>query len=250
MSPGETRRSLVRLFVVSFFGILPSVKAQASFEACADYFPESRPPIIQLPDQPVRDLCFDSFAVLYSGKTKTPVYVIERLNRQRLQAASGEQRTNRFYEEARLPWRERAFLVDYEDSGYDRGHMAPAGDMPNPNAMAQSFSLANTVPQVQSHNRKTWSRIEQDTRRYAMRAQGDVYVFTGPWFGDRPTLIGSGVGVPDALWKLVYDPATGRAWVYWSRNESGQPVTPPISYPEFVQRTGLRLLPETVLLKP
>ncbi|MBS1190874.1 MAG: endonuclease [Rhodocyclaceae bacterium] len=250
MNPGRASGFLARLFCISLFALVPLAGAQAAFEACADYFPQGQPPALQLPGLQVRDICFDSFAVLHSGKTKTPVYAVEKLNRERLLAARDEQRTNRFYEEARLPRRERARLEDYKDSGYDRGHMAPAGDMPNPDAMAQSFSLANVVPQVQSHNRKTWNRIERDTRRYAMRAKGDVYVFTGPWFSGPPTLIGSGVWVPEYLWKLVYDPATGRAWVHWSRNSSGQPVLPPIGYDEFVRRTGLRLLPETAAVRP
>ncbi|MNL90037.1 DNA/RNA non-specific endonuclease [compost metagenome] len=58
--------------------------------------------------------------------------------------------------------------------------MAPAGNMASAEAMAQSFSLANMVPQNQSHNAGPWSQIEQATRGYAQRAQGDVYVFTGP----------------------------------------------------------------------
>ena len=144
------------------------------------------------------------------------MFVAERLNRPSLQQAQGVQRTNRFFADARLPRSDRAELADYKGSGYARGHMAPAGDMPTPAAMTQSFSLANMVPQDPQQNSGPWSKIEQDTRRYAMRAQGDVYVITGPVFGpDSQTIGARQVHVPTHLFKLVYDATTKRAWAHW-----------------------------------
>lgn len=215
--------------------------AQAAFDACLDHFPKQQIPVIQNADAPVRDLCFDSFAVLYSGATKTPVYVVERLNRDRLLDAKGEKRGSRFYEETRLPDEERARLEDYKGSGYDRGHVAPAGDMGTPDAMAQSFSLANIVPQVARHNRGTWSQIERDTRRYAMRAAGDVFVFTGPWYDPaKPAAYAGRVRVPDVIWKTVRDATTGQTWVHWSANSETVAAHTP-AYDEFVTRTGLKV---------
>ncbi|MNK21986.1 Nuclease precursor [compost metagenome] len=216
--------------------------AHTRFADCPQFFPRESPPVVPA-SQALRELCFSSFAILHNGQTKTPVFVAERLNRKTLAQAQGMQRADRFYAEARIPRAERAELPDYRGSGYSRGHMAPAGDMSTPDAMAQSFSLANMVPQDQTQNAGAWSRIEQDTRKYVMRAAGDVYVFTGPFYAEKPKEIGSGVAVPSHIYKVVYDAATGRSWVHWQANSASTTVGAPIGYEEFVRRTGMKLLP-------
>lgn len=221
------------------------------FKECPQFFAPGRAPMVPKALQ-LRELCFSGFAVLHSGLTKTPVFVAQRLNRQLLQQAQSVGRQDRFYEEARLPERERARLSDYRGSGFARGHMAPAGDMHSPEAMAQSFSLANMVPQNQQQNAGPWNQVEQATRKYVMRAKGDVYVLTGPFYEhgltqgggrSKTQTIGEGrVAVPSHLYKLVYDPGTGRSWVHWQANDQYAKAGPPISYEEFVRRTGLHLL--------
>ncbi len=218
-------------------------QAQTHFTQCPQFFPAARPPSVPA-GQALRELCFSSFAILHSGQTKTPVFVAQRLNRQMLLQAKAIQRTDRFYAEARLPRGERAALDDYRGSGYARGHMAPAGDMHDTEAMAQSFSLANMVPQDQTHNAGAWNRIEQDTRKYVMRAAGDVYIFTGPVYHARPQTVGTGkVTVPSHIFKVVYDPTTRKSWVHWQANSANTKAGSPISYDQFVRRTGLALLP-------
>lgn len=257
------RRMLFLAAIGTMVGVMAGatpapVLAAAPFAQCLDEFPGKTVPVMpgtlsasvsparpMVPTGAMRDLCFDSFAVLHSARTRSPVYVIERLNRKRVEAARDNTRTDRFYEEARLPLRERASLDDYVRSGYDRGHMAPAGDMPNPRAMAQSFSLANIVPQDRGNNRGIWAKIERDTRKYAERAQGDVYVFTGPVYPERPETLGGGVAIPSHLYKLVYDAARGRAWAFWVPNAGNVRVPERIGYDELVRRTGIRFLPGT-----
>jgi len=216
--------------------------AQTRFAGCPQFFPASGLPLVPA-GAALRELCFDSFAILHSGQTRTPVFVAQRLNRHAIQAARQVERSDRFYPEARLPGAERAELADYRNSGYSRGHMAPAGDMATAQAMAQSFSLANMVPQNQVQNAGAWNRIEQDTRKYVSRAHGDVYVFTGPVYGSRPQTLGAGrVAVPAYLYKVVHDATTGRTWVHWQPNHAKASAGAPISYQVFVQRTGLYLL--------
>ena len=181
---------------------------------------------------------------MHSGKSHTPIYVAERLNSNVLQEAKNNQRTNKFFADARLPQAERAELNDYHASGFDRGHMAPAGDMATDNSMAQSFSLANMVPQYPVNNRKAWASIEKSTRNYIKRASGDVFVITGPVFDGTPPTIGSNhVWIPQHLFKLVYDPAANKAWVHWLDNTDEARVGKPISYEELVKRTGIEFLP-------
>lgn len=181
---------------------------------------------------------------MHSGLSRTPVYVAERLNKAALLDARNNQRTNKFYADARLPRAERAELDDYRGSGLDRGHMAPAGDMANDSSMAQSFSLANMVPQHALNNRRAWAGIEKATRKYVLRAAGDVFVITGPVFDGTPPTIGANkVWVPQHLFKLVYDPSTHRAWAHWLDNTDQARAGAPISYEELVRRTGIEFLP-------
>jgi endonuclease G len=220
--------------------------AAGVFQDCPQFFANGRAPQVE-PHAGNRALCFDAFAVLHSGESKTPVYVAEKLNREAL-ARAHERRTNVFYPDARLRAAERASLEDYAGSGFDRGHMAPAGDMPTPQAMEQSFSLANMVPQAPEHNRGVWARtVEQATRNYVARSEGDVYVITGPVFLPdiaRSPSIGPGrVHVPAVLFKLVYDAASNRAWAYWQENADATRGARPISYAELVLRTGVDFLP-------
>ena len=217
------------------------------FSQCRQYFANGKPPVIQhQQDMKPRALCFDSFAIFHSGKSHTPIYVAERLNREIL--GKGIHRSDHFYEEARLPRSERSLLDDYRDSGFDRGHMAPAADMGTDGAMVQSFSLANIVPQAPINNRKAWAKIEKDTRKYVMRAAGDVYVITGPVYDANPATIGRNkVWVPQHLFKLVYDPSSNRAWAHWIDNSDEARVGRPISYGELIRRVGVEWLPENHL---
>lgn len=217
-------------------------QAATGFEQCPQFFFHKQAPLV--PKRPLqRALCYEAFAILHSGESKTPVFVAQRLNRSQMDAPDLAW-TDKFFADARLPRAERAELSDYKRSGYSRGHMAPAGDMDSVEAMAQSFSLANVVPQAMQHNSGPWAKIEKDTRRYVRRAQGDVFVITGPMFAAGDARIGANqVRVPHYLYKLVYDATRNVAWAHWHENQDGKAVPRPISYGELVQRTGIDFFP-------
>lgn len=99
-----------------------------------------------------------------------------------------------------------ANLADYKGSGYDRGHLAPAGDMKwNPKAMSESFLMSNMSPQAPSFNRGIWRSLESSVRDWATE-KDSLYVITGPLLGSIDTLIGlNEVGVPDSYFKVLVD---------------------------------------------
>jgi endonuclease G len=237
---------IIAFVAISFWiAITPAFSGEIDFEQCRQLFAHGSPPVIQHPENlRPRALCFSAMAILHSGSSRTPIYVAERLNGDVLLEAINNRRTNRFFADARLPQAERAELEDYQGSGFDRGHMAPAGDMATDDSMAQSFSLANIVPQPPVNNRKTWAAIEKATRKYVMRAAGNVFVITGPVFdSNHPTSGINKVWVPQHLFKLVYDPSTNRAWAHWLDNTDEAKAGKPISYKELVRRAGIEFLP-------
>jgi DNA/RNA endonuclease G (NUC1) len=177
--------------------------------------------------------CSDEFGVIYSGETKTPLVVFEKLNKQKLKEG-GEERTDNFYSDPRIKNKFSANLNDYKNSGYDRGHMFPAANSSTPNAMAQSFSLSNIVPQNSQNNRKTWNKVESDVRKFVSRSNGDFYIVTGVLFKDKTQkVIGDNVYIPSHLYKIVYSDQTKKSMVFLTENsEKGSPF-PPISLVEF-----------------
>ena len=211
---------------------------------CPEHFRAGIAPALANPKlaDRARPLCFQAFAVLHSGRSRGPLYAAEHLTRERVRLARDTDRVSEFREEPRLPPDERADLSDYVRSGYDRGHMAPSGDMPDLAAQAESFSLANVVPQDPSDNRYLWSDIESTVRRLALD-EGEVFVVTGPIFegGEISTLRGR-VLVPTHLFKAVYLPGRGLAGAYLVRNEArGEPSV--VSIAELRRRAGLEAFP-------
>jgi endonuclease G len=218
----------------------------SSFNGCMHIFPSRViPQSLQKVDPRwnSRGLCSDNFAVLHSGLTKTPLVVVEKINKSSLLDAKGEERTDVFFPDPRLPASERSDLKDFAGSGMDRGHLAPAANQPHPNAMAQSFALSNIVPQNPENNRKIWSKLEADTRKYAVRAKGDVFVFSGPIFLKGFQTVGRNkVWVPTHLFKLVHDSSSSKTWAHILPNTADAVIEKPISYDDFVKITGWELL--------
>lgn len=164
-------------------------------------------------------ICFTKFATLNSSVTKTPLWSAEHLTQDRIKSAKTLIRKNTFHPEPLLPVQDRASLTDYLSNGYDRGHMSPDADMPDALSMHESFSLANMVPQHPCNNEIIWKNIEISVREYVLSV-GEVYVLTGPIFGDDKTIGPNKVKVPTKIFKAVYDPTKNTVIVLTTLNSN------------------------------
>lgn len=117
----------------------------------------------------------------------------------------GVKRTNDFREDKTIA-SGSALPEDYTRSGYDRGHLCPAGDMnQSKEAMSETFYMSNMSPQDPGFNRGIWKNLEEQIRRWSKREK--IHVVTGPIFKNTKGKIGkSRVTVPGFFYKIVYAP--------------------------------------------
>ena len=219
----------------------------SGFNSCSQQLYQQTPPGLQRDALRKQSypLCFNGFAVMYSGVSRTPLWSAEYLSPQRLKQAKTLDRQGEFYEESRVPLAYRAQLSDYARSGYDRGHMSPNGDMANRGQQADSFSLANMVPQSPYNNQEVWRNLEEATRALVLKKRTSAYIVTGPVFsGQRLKRIGGkqGVLVPSHVFKAVYFPDLNAASAYVAVNDQRAALRI-VSIDELQQLVGMDLFP-------
>lgn len=96
---------------------------------------------------------------------------------------------------------------DYKKTGYDRGHLCPAGDMAwSEIAMSESFYMSNMSPQEPKFNRGIWKTLESQVREWAKQEE-ELYIVTAgvlekglPTIGEK-----NKVAVPKLYYKVILD---------------------------------------------
>lgn len=187
------------------------------------------------------------YTLAYDKKTKTPQWVAWELTKE--ETKGNHERTDKFLPDPNVEGA-KVVTTDYTGSGYDRGHMAPAGDMKwSKKAMEESFYMSNICPQIHHLNTGDWNELEANTRKWARR-YGSVYVTCGPIYnGSRRTqYIGKNrVKVPDAFFKviLIQSPKKTCALGFFFENEAGQrPLNEYLVSVDYLeQTTGIDFFP-------
>ena len=149
------------------------------------------------------------YTLSYNSKFKQANWVAYLLTRE--ETVKRFQRGEFFAADPLLPGTD--FSIDYQKSGYDRGHLAPAADMGySMETMVQSFFYSNMSPQVPRFNRGVWKKLEMQVRNWAIEYDS-LYVVTGPIFDSvMPTIGPHRVAVPKAYYKVLLQKRNGN-WV-------------------------------------
>lgn len=183
-----------------------TAKAQQPNSRLSDSLDASRLEIAQVPTgTPEQILKYKGFTVSFNPHTHQPNWVGWELLAS--EADGTLPRNQNFAPDNDVE--ASATPQDYRNSGFDRGHMAPAGDMKwDADAMRESFLMTNICPQSGDLNRGAWNKLEEKCRQRARRDSA-VIIVCGPMFdkSGASMLIGpTGVAVPQGFFKVVLSP--------------------------------------------
>lgn len=188
------------------------------------------------------------YSVSYNRDWKIPNWVAWELNREKL--IERESRSNKFLPDPDLTVKEAVTTDDYKRSGWDRGHMCPAGDSRwHWKAMQESFYMTNICPQNNNLNRGDWKELEEACRKWAEK-EGKIYIVCGPiLYNMKHEVIGKEhkIIVPEAFFKVILcttsKPAKTIGFIY--KNTSGnRPLDSYVNSVDEVERiTGIDFFP-------
>lgn len=193
------------------------------------------------------------YTVNYNLSRHIPNWVAYELTDHEVSGA--EERTNKFLPDPMVEG-DPVVTKDYSNSGYDRGHMAPAGDMKwSEQAMRESFYMTNMCPQNHSNNAGDWKDLEELARDLA-HCYKSLYICCGPIVTDESNTIGTvrKIVVPQAFYKVFLRQKPDGSWTsigFVMPNAAGNRplLTYMLSVDEVEQLTGIDFfynLPDSV----
>jgi endonuclease G len=146
------------------------------------------------------------FSLSYVEKHEQAEWVAYELTKEEVKTKVADREGERF-EDDPLVKTGSATYYDYSGSGYDRGHLAPAGDMRfSQEAMTECFYMSNMSPQDKNFNKEIWRLLEEQVRSFAVK-YGKIYVITAPVLEDGLKKIGkqNKISVPKYYYKVLLD---------------------------------------------
>jgi len=153
----------------------------------------------------VQPICRQAYLVGYDAAAKLPKFVTyELLPKNALGCVA---RTNAFAVDQSINGGARP--DDYAATGYDKGHMAPDGDLSwDVQVEFESFLMTNMSPQAGSLNRGIWKLLETSIRGWAVQRNQSFTIYVGGIYDVSDKTIGKGVIVPHGFYKIVINNQT------------------------------------------
>lgn len=151
-----------------------------------------------------------AMTISWNKETRTPNWVAYLLKDADMDGNLG--REPEFYQDFEIAKEVRVSTYDYSHSGYDRGHMAPAGDFNgDKKAKKETFYMTNICPQNHKLNGDSWNTLEKQCRDWAYQ-EGGIYSVVGPIYtSENPKTIGTHkVAVPDKFFRCILSLKKGK----------------------------------------
>lgn len=138
---------------------------------------------------------------------------------------------------------------NYKNSGYDRGHLCPAGDKKySQSAHDETFLTSNISPQNHDFNSGIWNTLEQKVRYWASKYDGVFVVTGGVLKGELKTIGNEHVAVPNQFYKVLIDNNTGHtkmiAFLMPHKNSNKPLYEFVVSVDSIEKLTGIDFFPE------
>ena len=227
------------LLILLFTPLLVAAQINAQ---CPQFTANGTPQYLTEPGD--QEICHLNYAVIHKCSVKAPVAVFEHLTMAAMTGPS--KRKDNFRPDPAVTPNCSASLADYATVGrtHDRGHMAPAGNNTQNDAiMSESFFLSNMVAQVANNNRGIWKQLETWERTWATNPNADFYIVSGGIFDPGHPVTGNGLGIPTRLYKIIIEKRSGNVQAYLMPN-AALPVQdlPKYQVPMAIieQATGMR----------
>ncbi|WGK65359.1 DNA/RNA non-specific endonuclease [Croceiramulus getboli] len=181
------------------------------------------------------------YSLSYSEPHEQAEWVAYELRREHL---SDEDRKRPYFEVDLAVPSGAAHWRNYKNSGYDRGHLCPAGDRRfSKEAYDETFLTSNISPQRNDFNAGIWNRLEIQTRRWARKYKKLFVVTGGVLTGGLEEIGEEGVDVPEQYYKIILNPQESNPRMVAfliDHQESNQPLSAfVVSVDEIEELTGI-----------
>lgn len=198
---------ILGIVIVFLFGFRSSSLASNESSKIAQV--QKLPSFDYLPTSTTKQIVkHDYYSLSYNEKYEQAEWVAYELKKSYVRSSNFERPY--FIEDPKVKTRS-ADWRNYKKSGYDKGHLCPAGDMEfGINAYNDTFFTSNISPQTHDFNGGVWNRLEQKARYWATKYDG-VYVVTGGVLQPNLKTIGQEkVLVPNYFYKILLDNSNGK----------------------------------------
>ncbi len=190
------------LLCITGFWVFENFYTPDTYSYPEESFPKNKVPPFFIPSSTTGAIVeHEHFMLSYNEPFEQAEWVAHILKKEHL--TNDDRKRPYFIEDPKVKTKS-ADWCNYRGSGYDRGHLCPAGDRRfSEQAYNETFYTSNISPQNADFNAGVWNRLEIQIRQWAKR-YGTLFVVTGGILEDGLQEIGDeDVDVPKYFYKII-----------------------------------------------